>query len=111
MDFLSPLASLVALAVVVPLTAYALLELRARRVSAHLRLEPPPLRTRLGVPGAIAVVAGLLGIAAAQPVISGTRTPVGGSHGEVYVLSDTSRSTLAKTSRGPTDRHERSNRP
>ena len=52
MNFLSPLASLVALAVVLPLTAYALLELRSRRVSAHLRLEPPPLRTRLGVPGA-----------------------------------------------------------
>ena len=110
MAFLSPLASLVALAVVVPLAAYTLLELRARRVSAHLRLEPPPLRTRLGVPGAIAVVAGLLGIAAAQPVISGTRTRVGRSDAEVYVLFDTSRSMLAKKSRGSSDRLERSKR-
>jgi len=110
MAFLSPLASLVALAVVVPLAAYTLLELRARRVSAHLRLEPPPLRTRLGVPGAIAVVAGLLGIAAAQPVISGTRTRVGRSDAEVYVLLDTSRSMLAKKSPGSSDRLERSKR-
>ncbi len=110
MAFLSPLASLVALAVVVPLAAFALLELRARRVSAHLRLEPPPLRTRLGVPGAIAVVAGLLGIAAAQPVISGARTRVGRSDAEIYVLFDTSRSMLAKTSPGSSDRLERSKR-
>ena len=110
MAFLSPLASLVALAVVVPLAAYTLLELRARRVSAHLRLEPPPLRTRLGVPGAIAVVAGLLGIAAAQPVISGTCTRVGRSDAEVYVLFDTSRSMLAKKSPGSSDRLERSKR-
>src|SRR5439155_13703889 len=92
--------SLVALAVVVPLAAYTLLELRARRVSAHLRLEPPPLRTRLGVPGAIAVVAGLLGIAAAQPVVSGTRTRVGRSDAQVYVLFDASRSMLAQASAG-----------
>ena len=110
MNFLSPLASLVALAVVVPLAAYALLELRSRRVSAHLRLEPPRLRSRLGVPGAIAVVAGLLGIAAAQPVISGTRTRVGRSDAEVYVLFDTSRSMLARRSPGSSDRLERSKR-
>ena len=61
MSFLSPLASLVALAVVLPLAAFALLEVRARRVSAQLRLEPPPLRTRLGVPGEIAIVAGRSG--------------------------------------------------
>jgi len=77
MSFLSPLAALVAVAVVLPLAANALLELRARRVSRRLGLEPPPLRTRLGIPGAIVVVAGMLGIAAAQPVISGTRTHTG----------------------------------
>jgi hypothetical protein len=96
MSFLSPLAALVAVAVVLPLAAHALLELRARRVSRHLGLEPPPFRSRLGVPGAIAVVAGLLGIAAAQPVISGTRTHVGRADAQVYVLFDTSRSMLAQ---------------
>ena len=96
MDFISPLASLVALGVVVPLAAFALLELRARRVSRVLTLEPPPLRSRLGVPIAITLVAALLGLAAAQPVISGTRERVGRADVEVYVMFDTSRSMLAK---------------
>ncbi len=110
MSFLSPLASLVAIAVVVPLAAYALLEVRTRRVSRHLRLDPPPLRSRLGVPAAIAAVAGLLGIAAAQPVISGTRARAGRSDAEVYVLFDISRSMLAKHGSGGADRLTRSKR-
>jgi hypothetical protein len=110
MDFLSPLASLVALAVAGPLLAFALLERRARRVAAGLQLEPPPLRTRLGVPGAIAAVAGLLGVAAAQPVISGTQTRVGRSDVQVYVLLDTSRSMLARPRAGAPDRFERAKR-
>ena len=110
MNFLSPLAALVALAVVLPLVAYAFVELRSRRVSAHLRLVPPPLRSRLGVPGAIAAVAGLLGIAAAQPVISGTRARSGRTDVQVYVLFDTSRSMLARRSPGSSDRLDRSKR-
>lgn len=96
MDFISPLAALVALGVVVPLAAFALLEVRARRVAQVLTLEPPPLRTRLGVPLAITFVAALLGLAAAQPVISGTRERVGRADVEVYLMFDTSRSMLAK---------------
>jgi hypothetical protein len=110
MNFLSPLAALVALGVVLPLVAYAFVELRARRVSSNLRLQPPPLRTRLGVPGAIAAVAGLLGIAAAQPVISGTRARAGRTDVQVYVLFDTSRSMLARRSPGSPDRLDRSKR-
>lgn len=107
MSFLTPLAALVALAVAVPLAAHALLEVRARRVSRRLGLEPPPFRTRLGVPGAIAVVAALLGIAAAQPVISGTRTRGGRSDVQVFVMFDTSRSMLARLSAGSPDRLDR----
>jgi hypothetical protein len=110
MDFLSPLASLVALAVVLPLAAFALLELRARRVSRVLTLEPPALRSRLGVPAAIACVAGLLGIAAAQPVITGKRTRVGRADVEVYILFDTSRSMLATQAFGSPQRLERAKR-
>jgi von Willebrand factor type A domain len=110
MSFLSPLAALVAVAVAAPLAAHALLELRARRVSQRLGLEPPPLRSRLGVPGAIAVVAGLLGIAAAQPVISGTRTRVGRSDAQVYVLFDTSRSMQAQASANAPTRLARAKR-
>lgn len=110
MAFLTPTAALVALAVVIPLAAHALLERRARRVSRHLTLTPPPFRTRLGVPVAIVAVAGLLGLAAAQPVLSGTRTQVGRADAEVYLLFDTSRSMLAKSNPGAPDRLTRAKR-
>jgi hypothetical protein len=110
MEFLSPLAALVAVAVILPLGAHALLELRSRRVSRRLGLEPPPFRSRLGVPGAIAVVAAFLGIAAAQPVISGTRTHVGRGDAQVYVLFDVSRSMLARASADAPNRLERAKR-
>jgi hypothetical protein len=107
MAFLSPTASLIALAVVIPLAAYALLERRTRRVSSALGLTPPPLRTRLGVPAAIAAVAGLLGIAAAQPVISGNRTETGRADAEVFMLFDISRSMLARHDSGSPTRLNR----
>jgi hypothetical protein len=107
MSFLSPLAALVAVAVVLPLGAHALLELRARRVSQRLGLQLPPLRSRLGVAGAIAAVAGLLGLAAAQPVISGTRTHTGRADAQVFVLFDASRSMLARSGPDEPDRFER----
>ena len=110
MDFLTPTAALVALAVVIPLAAHALLERRARRVSRHLTLTPPPFRSRLGVPVAIAAVAGLLGLAAAQPVLSGTRTQTGRQDAEIYLLFDTSRSMLAKRDPGSPDRLTRAKR-
>lgn len=107
MAFLSPLGSLIALAVVIPLGAYALLEQRARRVSRNLELTPPPLRSRLGVPVAIAAIAGLLGIAAAQPVISGSRTETGRADAEAFVVLDISRSMLAKRSSSSPTRLDR----
>jgi len=107
MTFLSPLGALVALAVVLPLGAYALLELRSRRVSERIGLTLTPLRSRLGIPAALAVVAAFLGIAAAQPVISGTRSHTGRSDAQVYVLFDVSRSMLARSSAGAPDRLQR----
>jgi hypothetical protein len=107
MTFLSPLGALVALAVVLPLGAYALLELRSRKVSGRIGLTLPPLRSRLGIPAALAVVAAFMGIAAAQPVISGTRTHTGRSDAQVYVLFDVSRSMLARSSAGAPDRLQR----
>jgi hypothetical protein len=107
MSFLSPLGALVALAVVIPLGAYALLELRARRVSRKLTLTPPPLSSRLGVPIAIAAVAGLLALAAAQPVIAGSKTRVGRADAEVYTLFDISKSMTARLSSQSPTRLER----
>jgi hypothetical protein len=108
--FLSPLAALVALAVVLPLGAYALLELRSRRVSGRLGLTLPPLGSRFGIPVALAVVAALLGIAAAQPVVSGTRSHTGRSDAQVYVLFDVSRSMLARGGASAPDRLQRAKR-
>ena len=107
MSFLSPLGALVALAVVLPLGAYALLELRSRKVSERLGLTLPPLRSRFGIPASLAIVAAFLGIAAAQPVISGTRTHSGRSDAQVYVLFDVSRSMLARSSADAPDRLQR----
>jgi hypothetical protein len=107
MTFLSPLGALVALAVVLPLGAYALLERRSRRVSDRLALTLPPLRSRFGIPVALAVVAAFLGIAAAQPVISGSRSQTGRSDAQVYVLFDVSRSMLARSGAGAPDRLQR----
>ena len=89
---------------VVPLAAHALLERRARRISQRLGLTPPDLRSRLGVAVAIAAVAALLAIAAAQPVVAGTSTRVGRADAEVYFLFDTSRSMLARRDFGSPDR-------
>lgn len=107
MTFLSPLGSLIAVGVVVPLAAYALLERRSRRVSRNLELTPPPLRGRLGVPVAIAAIAGLFGIAAAQPVISGNRTETGRADAEAFVVLDISRSMLARQDSGSPTRLDR----
>jgi hypothetical protein len=107
MTFLSPWGAWVAVAVVVPLAAFALLEARARRVSGRIGLTPPPLRSRLGVPIAICVVAALLAIAAAQPVISGSRSHSGRSDAQVFVLFDISRSMLARSSADAPDRLQR----
>jgi hypothetical protein len=94
--FLTPLASLVAAVVVAPLVAHALVERQARRVARRLRLPSPTSRSRLGIPLAITAVAGLLGLAAAQPVMSSTHARVGRVDAEAYFLLDTSRSMLAK---------------
>jgi hypothetical protein len=104
MTFLTPVASLIVLLVVVPLAAYALLERRARRISQRLSLTPPSLRSRPGIPLAIAAVAALLAFAAAQPVVAGTQKRVGRSDAEVFLLFDTSRSMLAKPDFGSPDR-------
>lgn len=107
MTFLSPWGAWVAVAVVVPLAAFALLEERARRVSGRIGLTPPPLRSRLGIPIAICVVAAFLALAAAQPVISGSRSHSGRSDAQVFVLLDVSRSMLARSSAGAPDRLQR----
>jgi hypothetical protein len=95
MTFLTPLAGLVALAVLLPLGAAVRGRLRADAVARSLGLDPPA-RWSLGARSAAAAAAvALLGLAAAQPALSDdslvrTRTDVA-----VLFVLDTSRSMAA----------------
>jgi hypothetical protein len=85
--------------VLLPLVGLAAVTRRAGRVRRSLALAPRPKR-RLLLPVAAAVAAaGLLGLAAAQPVLARTTTLDVRTDAEVFVALDVSRSMLA--SRGP----------
>lgn len=96
--FLSPLGLLLALAVLLPLAAILAITRRGGRVRAVLGLMSPP-RSALAVP-VVAVVAagGLLGLAAAQPVVEQEAVRHVRSDAEAYVVFDISRSMLARQS-------------
>jgi hypothetical protein len=104
---LSPLGLLVALAVGLPLFGLAVLERRAARVRRTLGLDAPEPRKRLELAAALAVVAVLLGLAAAQPVLALSRDKVARSDAEVLFVIDVSRSMQAVQGRTGTSRLER----
>jgi hypothetical protein len=95
--FLTPLAALVAFAVVLPVAAALLVSRRAARIRRALRLSSP--RRRSGaIPVVALVLAGtLVGVAAAQPVLERTTRFQVRSDAEVYVVVDVSRSMLARS--------------
>ena len=88
--FLSPGGALVALAVLLPLAAIVAFERRARRVRATLQLAEPSPRAHAPIVAAIALVAALLAIAAAQPVVVRVHAREVRSDAEAYVVFDTS---------------------
>jgi hypothetical protein len=97
--FLTPAGALLALGALLPLAGLAAVTRRAGRVRRTLALAPRP-RRRLALPvGAAVAAAGLLGLAAAQPVLARTTTLDVRTDAEVFVALDVSRSMLA--SRGP----------
>ncbi len=101
-SFLSPLGLLVALAAAVPLFGFLLLERRAHRVRRTLQLPEPTRRQRLELGAAFAAVALLLGLAAAQPVLSASHDKAARSDAEVLFVFDVSRSMEASLGRsGP----------
>ena len=69
LSFLSPLAGLVALAVLAPLVLLAAAERRGSRARTLLGLDNPGPAARLELPAAICTLGALLGLAAAQPVL------------------------------------------
>jgi hypothetical protein len=108
--FLSPLGALLALGVVCPLAALMVIARRADRVRGALELARRP-RSKLALPTlAAVVVAGLLGLAAAQPVAQRETKNRVRSDAEALVVLDVSRSMLARRARGSSSRFERAKR-
>jgi len=108
--FLTPRGALVALAVAVPLAVVLLTEYRAGRLRSLLRLDQPSTLSRLEVPAAVCAVCGLLGIAAAQPVVRTDRPRLTRKDAQAYVAIDISRSMLASASATSATRLERAKR-
>lgn len=106
-SFLSPYAALAGLAALVPLGAVLIRERRAGRVRATLGAAGPPARTHAPAAVALAVGFGLLGAAAAQPVVRTERTVDARTDAEAFAVFDISRSMLASASPGAPRRLER----
>jgi hypothetical protein len=81
-------------------------EHRAARVREALRLAPPGGSQRTTV-AAIVVLAALVGIGAAQPVLEETTQQTYRSDAQAFFVLDTSRSMLASTEPGEATRFER----
>ena len=95
LHFLTPIAGLIAFAGLVPIALVALVERRARRARRVLGLAAPGALVRVELPVAIAAIAAVLGLAAAQPFLSTERTRLTRLDAEAFVAVDTSRSMLA----------------
>jgi von Willebrand factor type A domain len=105
--FLTPWAALLAVTALVPIAVYALRRRRLRALERSLGLVPPGLRAQLPLVVALAAVPGLLGVAAAQPVVETTRTAPARTDAEAFVVLDVSRSMLAGAGPGEPTRFER----
>jgi hypothetical protein len=106
LTFLTPFAGLVALVVLVPLVALYAVSDQARRVRSALGLQEPRDR-RPAIIAAMVVMAALVGLAAAQPVLAQTKRRPVRSDAEVLVVIDTSRSMLASAAPGGQTRFDR----
>ena len=105
-SFLTPVAGLVMLAVVLPLAAFMRTEQRAERVRSLLRLAAPTGSPRVTA-GALIAVAVLVGIAAAQPVFEDWDDRPERVDAQVYFALDTTRSMLASSGPGEPTRWDR----
>ena len=108
--FLTPLAALAVLLVVVPLAAWFFLIRRDGTARRALSLPAPLRASRLGPAVAIVVVAALIGIAAAQPVIQHKKTHRERTDAEAWVVFDISLSMAASPGPRAPDRLERARR-
>jgi hypothetical protein len=104
---LTPLGGALALAVIVPLVALRLVRRRARAVREAIDLPEPSRPVRVVPVASLAVAAGLLALAAAQPRIEWTSERDVRPDAEVFVVFDTSRSMLARRSPEAPIRYQR----
>ncbi|MGH3064957.1 MAG: hypothetical protein ACRDOF_01525 [Gaiellaceae bacterium] len=104
---MTPGGALIALAVLVPLAALVGLSRRASRIRRGLGLPELPMRLRLLPAVAVIAVAGLLGLAATQPIVGRTSARHVRSDAEVLLVVDVSRSMLAREGLGSLSRLER----
>jgi len=105
--FLTPIAALVAAAVVLPLAAFVFAERRVAAVRRLLTLEPPRGGVDVAVLAALAAAVLLLALAAAQPALSNTQTQRVRTDAEVLFVLDISQSMAAATRRGGATRLQR----
>jgi hypothetical protein len=106
-SFLTPIASLFALLAVIPLAVFVGRRRRAWRIRRALRLEGAGGRSWVVLAACLAAVPILVGVAAAQPVVTSARTVPQRSDAEVFVVLDTSRSMLASAGSGKPTRYGR----
>jgi von Willebrand factor type A domain len=107
LEFLTPSGAAIALVALVPLAAFLLVSRRAGRVRRALGLPELPGHLRLAPVAAVLAIAGLLGLAAMQPLVQRTTTAHVRSDAEVLMVMDVSRSMLARPGRGAPTRLQR----
>lgn len=107
MSFLTPVALLFGLLAAVPLAVFVGRRRRAERIRGALGLDASPGRSWLPLAVCLGAVPALVGVAAAQPVVTSARTVPQRSDAEVFVVVDTSRSMLASAGDGEPTRFER----
>jgi hypothetical protein len=96
LGFATPAAALLALAVVLPLAALLAVRLRAQGIRRALLLPEPSRRSRRLPLAALGLIAALIGLAAAQPVIQRDAKQRVRTDAEAWVVIDTTRSMLAQ---------------
>jgi VWA domain-containing protein len=106
-SFLSPEGALLALLAIPPLVGLALVYRRAQHAREVLRLAEPERKAWVLPAAALATLAGLLALAAAQPVISDASINSTRNDVEAIFLVDNSLSMSAARSRGDASRLDR----
>jgi hypothetical protein len=107
LSLLTPVALLFGLLAAVPLAMFVGRRRRAERIRATLGLASAADRSWVALAVSLAAVPVLVGVAAAQPVITSARTVPQRSDVEVFVVVDTSRSMLASSGSGEPTRFDR----